>query len=377
LVFGAKVEEQTVKGAIKMNMKVAILGGGHGAHAMAADLISRGFSVNLFEMPEFRQNIEPLFSTRIIEASGTVEGRFELDLVTSDIDQAIAGVKYILIVTPAFAHGSYARLLKGKASSDQVIVLYPGAFAGLLFKEVFATGNCPVIAEANNLPYDARVTAPGKVTIFGLNRINIAFMPAEKGPALINEMRNIHTYERVYDDVLEAGLSIVNPGVHSGPCLTSISAIENWPKRSFFLYEHGVTPGSMKINRAIDLERKAVGAKLGYRLTPTEDFSGLKEGYTWQELYTAIHGNISLTPISGPHDINNRYFTEDCPYGLVPWSNLGKIVGVATPTIDSVVNIYNLIHDRNWWEDGRNVDDLGLQGMSTEQIKSYVKTGRK
>jgi opine dehydrogenase len=360
-----------------MNKKVAILGGGHGAHAMAVDLISRGFSVNLFEMPEFRQNIEQLFNTRLIEASGAVVGRFELDLVTSDIEKAITGARYILIVTPAFAHAGYAELLKGKVRSDQVIVLYPGAFASLLFKKVFATDECPVIAEVNNLPYDARVTAPGRVTIFGLNRINIAFMPAEMGPTLIDEMRGIHPYERVYDDVLEAGLSIVNPGVHSGPCLTSISAIENWPKRSFFLYEHGVTPGSMKINRAIDLERKAVGAQLGYRLTPTEDFSGLQEGYSWQELYTAIHGNISLTPISGPHDINNRYFTEDCPYGLVPWSMLGKIVGVATPTIDSVVNIYNLIHDRNWWEDGRNVEDLGLRGMTTGQIMNFVKTGRK
>jgi opine dehydrogenase len=56
---------------------------------------------------------------------------------------------------------------------------------------------------------------------------------------------------------------------------------------------------------------------------------------------------------------------------------LGKIIDVATPTIDSVVNIYNLIHDRNWWEDGHNVEDLGLQGMTTEQIKNFVKTGRK
>jgi opine dehydrogenase len=360
-----------------MNKKVAILGGGHGAHAMAADLISRGFSVNLFEMPEFRTNIEQLFSSRVIEASGEIAGRFELNLVTDDIDQAIAGVTYILIVTPAFAHQGYARLLKGKLAADQVVVLYPGAFAALLFKEIFAGADCPVLAEVNNLPYDARVTAPGKVSIFGLNRINIAFMPAAKGPQLIEEMRGIHPFERVYDDVLEAGLSIVNPAVHSGPCLTSISAIENWPKRSFFLYEHGVTPGSMKINRAIDLERKAVGAKLGYRLTPTEDFSGIREGYSWQELYTAIHGNISLTPISGPHDVDNRYFTEDCPYGLVPWSILGKLVEVATPTIDSVVNIYNLVHDRDWWQDGRNVAELGLQGLSVEQIRAYMRTGRK
>jgi opine dehydrogenase len=122
-------------------------------------------------------------------------------------------------------------------------------------------------------------------------------------PRLLDELREIHAYEKVYSDTLEAGFSIVNPAVHSGPCLLSITAIENWPKRPFFLYEHGVTPASCKINLKIDNERKAIGKKLGYSLTPIEDFSGLKQGYSWQELYMSIHGNISLTPISGPHDI--------------------------------------------------------------------------
>jgi len=91
----------------------------------------------------------------------------------------------------------------------------------------------------------------------------------------------------------------------------------------------------------------------------------------------AIHGNISLTPISGPHDINSRYFTEDAACGLVPWSMIAKIVKVKTPTIDSVVNIYNAIHETNWWQKGRNSDDLGLSGMTIDRIKEYLKTGNK
>jgi len=360
-----------------MSMKeaVAILGGGHGAHAMAGDLASRGFSVNMFEMPQFQGSVRELFDTQTIHVSGVIHGSFKLNKVTSDIDEAIDGVKYILVVTPAFAHDSYARLLKGRTTSDQIIVVYPGAFAGLLFRTTFGDTDCPVVAEVNNLPYDTRLIAPCRVAIYGHNKVNVAFMPAAKGPELIDDMRDIHPYERLYSDVLEAGLSIVNPGVHAGPCLLSITAIENSPKRPFFLYEHGVTPSSCRVNLQIDNERKEIGRKLGYTLTPIEDFTGLSEGYTWQELYMSIHGNISLTPISGPHDIKNRYFTEDAPYGLVPWSHIGKAVGVATPVIDSVVNIYNVVHEKDWWKEGRSADDLGLAGMSLEQIKAYVKTG--
>ncbi len=44
--------------------KVAILGGGNGAHCMAADMTSRGFKVNLFEMPEFQSALPRIFETK-------------------------------------------------------------------------------------------------------------------------------------------------------------------------------------------------------------------------------------------------------------------------------------------------------------------------
>lgn len=357
--------------------KVAVLGGGHGAHCMAADLASRGFMVNLFEMPEFQHNLSTLFDTKTIEIEGCIRGRYTLEKVTTDIQEAIAGVRYILIVTPAFAHKAYANLLKQKTDrQNQIIVLYPGAFAGLLFKTILGE-DCPVVAEANNLPYDTRLIEPGKVMAYGLNNVNVAFMPAKTGEALFEELKQLHPFVRTYGDLLEAGLSIVNPAFHAGLCLFSINDIENWPKRPFFLYEHGVTPSSVKINMVLDRERKAIGRAFGYTLRPIEDFSNLPEGYTWQDLYKAIHGDISLTSISGPHDINSRYLTEDIPYGLVPWSYIGKLANVKTTYIDTIVNIYNVIHEKNWWEEGRNIKDLGLDGMTIEQIKNYLASGHK
>ena len=358
-----------------MKPAVCVLGAGHGAHAMAADLVSRGFAVKMFEMPEFRDGVRELFETRTIRATGVIQGSFALEKVTSDIGEAIDGVRFILVVTPAFAHAAYARLLRGRVDAKQVVVVYPGAFAGLVFRTAFGDDDCPVVAEANNLPYDARVTGPAEVAIYGRNQVNVAFLPADSGPDLIDDLRAIHPFERVYTDVLEAGLSIVNPGVHSGPCLLSVTAIENSPKRPFFLYEHGVTPASCRLNVEVDNERKAIGRRLGYTLTPIEDFSGLPEGYTWQDLYMSLHGNIALTPISGPHDLDSRYFTEDAPYGLVPWSIIGRAVGVDTPVIDSIINIYNVVHERDWRAHGRSSRDLGLDGLSVDQIMGYVRTG--
>ena len=362
---------------MKNNNKIAILGGGHGAHAMAADLTLRGFSVNMYEMPEYKHNLANLFQTETIEVTGVIQGTVKLEKVTSDIEEAIKDVKYIVLVVPAFAHTSYAKLLKGKVNKEQIIILYPGAFGSLLLKEVFGEDDGPVITEVNNLPYDTRSTSPGKVNIFGLNKVNIAFLPAEKSEELLEDIRRIHPFEKVYADVLECGLSIVNPAVHAGPCLLNIGSIEYWARGDFYVYEHGFTPSAAKVNIQIDEERKAIGRKLGYKLTPIEDFTGMQEGYDWKELYLNIHGNISLTPIVEPNDINSRYLTEDAPYGLVPWSTIAKEVGVVTPIIDAVVNVYSVIHERSWWEEGRTANVLGLAGMTVEEIKEYVKTGKK
>ncbi|UQZ87851.1 NAD/NADP octopine/nopaline dehydrogenase [Deltaproteobacteria bacterium Smac51] len=361
-----------------MNKRViAVLGGGNGGHMMAADLKLKGHELRLYEMPAYKHQISGLFENKTIKVTGTLNESVVLDMVTDDIDRAVAGAHYVLVATPAFAHEAYAKLLKGKLNPGQTVIIFPGAFAALVFRKEFGQADGPVLAEANNLPYDARLTGPGVVQLYGRNKINIAFMPAEKAESLIGDVREeLFPFEKVYADVLECGLSIVNPALHTGPCLFNVSNIER-PDVNFFLYEHGFTPSAAKLDIALDNERKAVGRKLGYDLTPIEDFSSLPRDYTWKDLYRGAHGEISLTPISGPNDIFNRYLTEDAPFGLVPWEAVGALAGVDMPITRGIIDIYNIIHERDWRTLGNNADKLGLAGLSLEKINAYVTTGKK
>jgi opine dehydrogenase len=344
---------------------------------MAADMKLKGHEVRLYEMPAYKHQIDRLFETRTVRVTGMFNENVMLDMVTDQIEHAVDDANYILIVTPAFAHGDYARLLKGKLNDSQVVLVFPGAFAALVLRKEYGDVDCPVLAEANNLPYDARLIGPACVKLYGRNKINIAFMPAGKGRELIDDMRDeLFPFEKVYADVLECGLSIVNPALHTGPCLFNISNIER-PDVTFFLYEHGFTQSAAKLDIALDNERKAVGRKLGYDLTPIEDFSNLPRGYTWKELYRGAHGEISLTPIVGPNDIFNRYLTEDAPFGLVPWAAVGDLAGVDMPITKGIIDIYNIIHECDWRAEGNNADKLGLAGLDVELIKKYVATGKK
>lgn len=356
---------------------IAILGGGNGAHTMAADLSMRGYRVRMYEQSAFIHKLSVLQQTLTIHCSGLLNGSAKIEMLTDDMAAAIDGVDYIAVVTPSFAHETIAKNLVGLVKKEQTILIYPGGFGALTFKRVLGE-ECPVIVQTNNLPYDTRLKGPATIYCSGMSPVSVAVFPADADRGMLADVADISPYDRIYTDVLECDLSLVNPSVHSGPCLINIGAIEQQDLRGkFCMYEH-FTFGAAKIDWAIDKERKAVGAALGYKLRPLEDFVEPKgEEVTWQDIYQKMHGAPELTPIVGPDSIWNRYLTEDCPNGLVPWSELGRLCGVPTPTMDAVISIYSIVHERDWRGIGVKLDKLGLDGMSVEQIKHFLATGNK
>ena len=359
-----------------MKSSIAILGGGNGAHTMAGDLALRGYRVRMYEDAAFIGRLNVLQQTLTIRCRGLINGSGKIEMLTDDMAKAIDGVKFIAVVTPSNAHVAVAQKLKGLVKKEQVILIYPGGFGALEFKKVLGD-ECPVIVQTNNLPYDTRIEAPASIYCSGMSPVSVAMFPADADRAILEEVMDISPFDKVYEDVLESDLSLVNPSVHSGPCLINIGAIEQQALRGqFCMYEH-FTFGAAKIDWAIDAERKDVGAALGYHLTPLEDFCEPKGELKWQDIYQKMHGAPELTPITGPDTIWNRYLTEDCPNGLVPWSELGKLCGVPTPTMDAVISIYSLVHERDWRGIGIKLDTLGLEGMNVEEIRAYLKTGKK
>ena len=129
----------------------------------------------------------------------------------------------------------------------------------------------------------------------------------------------------------------------------------------------------------MDKERKALGKLLGYNLRPMEDFAGRGPDYewTWQDLYKEGHGSIGLTPICGPNTIESRYLTEDIPFGLVPWAAIAGMLGVPMPLTNGFIDIINTVHAKDWRALGRNLKQLGIEGMTKEQLLKYVATGEK
>jgi opine dehydrogenase len=359
--------------------QLAVLGGGNGAHAMAADAALRGISVTMYEMPEYESNVEHVRESGVIEAGGVISGRAEIQQVTTDIDAALDGADVVAVVVPAFAHAEYADLLAGHLDDDQLLVLFPGTFGSLEVRRIFDERGIHedlLLAETDTLPYDTRLADDGTVQFYDENPVNLGVLPANRTDEALDRLDPYFEFGRVYDDVLEAGLSSVNPALHSGACVINVGPIEYWADGDFYLYEQGFVPSAAKLDVRLDEERKAVGDALGLSISSFEDFADLDDDWGWRDLYREIHGHIGLTPIEGPNDVESRYLTEDAPYGLVTWRSIAAELGVETPLIDAVVEIYATVHDRDWFSEGRTVADLGLDGLSADEMRTVAAHGQ-
>lgn len=357
--------------------KIAVLGTGNIAQTIAVDMKAKGHEVKLFAPDYLISKIRTIVQTHEIECVGAFEAKVTLDSVTSDIDEAVSGADYIFLCAPGNRHEEYAKILKGHTDKNQLLFTFNACMAALIYKKVWGDDeNCPVFVESTIPPFSSRRSEPGQVRMFERHLAPVAFFPASAKDKYFDMIcEDIYEFPGVYEDVLECGLSLINPTVHPGPCLVNLSNIEK-PDFTFFLYEHGFQPSGLKIDVLLNKERLAIGEAFGYKIHALEDFAGVDRIDSWEPLYAMGHGCHPLTSIAGPNDINYRYLTEDIPIDLVCWASLGDIVGIDTPIMDAVITIIGAAHDTDWFENGRSAEVLGLKGHTLEEISSFVKTGK-
>ena len=160
-----------------------------------------------------------------------------------------------------------------------------------------------------------------------------------------------------------------NPEVHPGPSLLNSGRID-YSNGEFYLYKEGITEHTVRLLRGIEAERIAIGKAFGFELEDAIT-SRYNRGYfdrndlSLQELFNTskVYGDIK-----GPTAVDSRYFTEDISEGLVFWSNLGRIVNVSTPNIDSVITIGGTILDRDFYQEGLTLEKIGLADLSKDNL---------
>ncbi len=360
---------------------IAVLGGGHGARTVAADMALAGHDVNLFEFERFHDSVSAIFERKKISISGKAHtGDAQLALCTHDVALAIHDVDIILIIVPALYHRVYAELLAPHLRGGEHVVLVPGTLGSLEFVAVLEHfGNTAeiTVSELDTLPYATRITGPASVHAYhALPVFGAGVFPATQTHDMLATLKTLYPRITAFRDVLEAGLSNCNPVIHPLGVLMNAGRIE-YSRGEFYYFEEGITPATARATEALDRERIEIGKILGLAL-PDQATSLHAVGYGPKgDLWQVLKGSRGLTPIKGPTTLANRYVTEDIPIGLVCWCQLGEQLGVATPLMRATIEIGIAISGVDYWQHGRTLERCGIRGMSADEIVRYARTGKK
>jgi len=372
---------------------IAVLGGGNGGHAVAANLALNGYKVNFFELPQFAESFERVLRTREIRIEGvSIDGTAKLNLATTDIQQAIKEVEIVFVVTPAFGHKAMAEASAPFVQDGQIFVLMPGSGGSLEFVKMFKQKKVKreiLFAETCTLPYGARLKGPGHVSVL-IHAVILptGVFPAKKTNEIIPKLKQYYPIIMPAKDVLEAAINNPNPIVHPVATLLSATWIEH-SKGEFYIYAEGMTPSVARAYESLNEERLSICRAMGYKLYHWDniDFKNYNLGETEEEcrhriLNTSMDaafgkdGIYAGIKMKGPEHLKDRFITEDVPYGMVLVSTLGDLLGIPTPTHDAVIQLASIVNRTNYWKTGRGMKELGLSKLDKKNLKKFLFEGQ-
>ena len=363
-----------------METTVAVIGAGNGGTAIAGYLSSLGVKVNLCDLfPQYLEGIRAAGGIDLTCAGETTHQA--LNLVTEDAALAIRGVHLIMVVTPSFTHKMIAEACCSALTDGQVVVLNPGRTGGALeFLNTIRSKGCTAditVADTQTLIYSCRKTGPSSVEIYGVKKeVTLGAFPANRTRQVLDLLNPYYPQFTPAKNCLETSLSNIGALFHPTPVLLNIGRIESDP-RGYRYYCDGISPSVAVLIKAIDGERMAVAQAYGIQILSAEEW--LLQSYETHgdTLYELIQNNGAYGDIMSPKTIQARYVTEDVPMSLVPISTLGQAAGVPTPNIDAVIQLTSSIYGRDFRAEGRNAKNLGLEGMTKDQVAHYFETGER
>jgi len=391
---------------------IAVLGGGAVAKAIAGDCALGGACVRICDMEPFAsktlRNVEKVgikfYGDQINLYGFEREGFAKIDMVTTDVAQAVKGAGIIVIGTPVFGHRPFFEKLIPCLEDGQVVHIFPDNFGSLVLRKMMHDAGCKanvVIGGWSSSTYGSRVDIHGGVITHKIRvyyraiTLRGAAMPACDTEAFLASANYLPSMDAVTggdgivpaDTALDTGLSNVNPVLHCPGAILGVSTMQNFGKifgddrSKFSIYSHAYCEAISEVQYAFYQEECALAKAMGVGIQPYErEHFFSRENVLGQE-YMGLDYLIPFDaqdPIqygTGPFDMENRYITEDIPIGCNVYSQLGRAFGVPTPVIDSMITLACAILRRNLLEAGYTLDDLGVGGMDKARMNEYLRKG--
>ncbi len=284
----------------------------------------------------------------------------------------------LVIPLPSTTHAALAPELAPHLRDGQVVFLPPGTFGSYLFARALKNaGNRAEVAfaETGTLPYLARKHGDRVVISAYATRLPTGVFPRRlAGPALETLARAYPSIEPI-EDALSGALMNAGPVIHPPLILMNAGPLEHFER--WDIHNEGTQPSIRRVTDALDAERIAIRAALGYAAPhfPLADHYA-SEGDEW--MYgRGAHGKLTdsgdwrETIDLGTH----RYMLEDTRLGLSFLVSTGRWAGVPTPVAQGLLSVASAVTGRDLYAEGRTLEALGLDTLSRADMAALLAQG--
>ena len=350
-------------------MKVAVVGAGNAGCAQTIKLIQNSHQVNLIKTSRslHDDNFEFIVKSGEISCLDTTDGNKEFsvkpNMITRDIEAGLEGAEVVMILTQSLQHRDLAKRIGPLLKEGQIVFLIPGNMGSTQFAK-YSEGKHIVYVEGESTPYDARITAPGKVEILFRNVRNaVAFLSKEDECFLpvVTSLFGAHKYLR--SNIIESTMHNPNMVVHTVGSIMSASRIE-YSKGEFWMYREAFSPSVWNIVERLDEEKKQVIRAYGgeHAIDYLDACKWRNEEDLSVDSLQVFRNYAATGGPKGPSDLNTRYIYEDVPMELCMLEKLAAKKGIATPIASALITMASAL----------KACDYRAVGYSVDEIEKYI-----
>jgi opine dehydrogenase len=360
-------------------MEIAVLGGGNGSHAAAADLAEQGHKVRFWRRDAAGVAALKAAGNRLTLKDFKGSRAVTIPLVTADIGEAVRGAELIVCPAPAFAQADIAAALAPHLSDGQVVFLAPGTFGCYLMAKTVreaGSGATVAFAETGTLPYLTRKHGPETVAI----TVRATRLPTGVFPLSLHD-HALRVIARAYPSVEDCGDGLSGALMNAGPIIHPPLIIMNAGPLEHFehwdIHNEGTQPSIRRVTDALDAERVAVREALGYGAPhfPLADHYA-RDGEEW------MYGRKGHERLVDSGDwrehivlTQHRYMREDVQQGLAFLVSVAQWAGVSAPVATGLLAIGSAICGEDFLKTGRTLGGLGLAGLDRAGMTRLLAEG--
>ena len=368
---------------MKKKPNITVCGGGNIGKTIAADCSLMGYSVKLYELKEFEENIKGIRDAGGIELSGVTQsgktGFAPLALTTCDPGPAFRGSEIIMLAAPAMGHIPFFDSFYKYLEDGQCILVNTGYWGSLRIyqrmKEL-GIGTNVILAESALPPYLSLDKEPNLVHCFSIqpeHSIPVASFPGSRIEEVFDRLKEIYPQLYKASNIIATNLDVGNPSIH--PPFTIPIAGLVFDKCDSCKYYREVTSSGAKIAYAFDKERIEVAEELGVKAEPMDSWAKIMFGDEETRIEDKLKKSV-FAEFEFPSWALERTLDEDIEYNYVPFTGLADAVNVEVSHAKAMITLFGTIFGKNYRETGVTLEKLGLGDLRKDEIIRFLEKGR-